>query len=210
MKRYIKSGRTLKSMDPWELREAGWKIVDGGYASGRDDYEAIKKDMIRKYGPNTKIYRDATDTPGLIMYSVYAPIDKVQGSSYDQGRPIRPEFEEQRKTSKAITRRVNYQLALDILNNLSESKKVQLDKMLSRNAALTSSYCCSFGTLRVYKEGFYLTLEATRSQFSVWVYDEDGELVEGRKPNESKLNFLYEQSLNFNQLGESDWAAFVR
>lgn len=118
--------------------------------------------------------------------------------------------EEDARNSKRIARKVNYDIAIDMLNSLSDSKKVQLDNMLSRNAALTSSYCCSFGTLRVYKQGWYLTLEATRSQFSVWMYDNDGEFVEGRKPIESKLDFLYEQSLIFNNLSEHDWAQFVK
>lgn len=199
MKRYIKSGRSLKSMDPWEVEKAGYKCVDSGYASGKADYENVKRKMSEKYGPSVKVYRDSSDTPGLIMYSVYAPIDKVEGAQDDQKR-----------SARRAANRVNYEIAIDMLNNLSESKKVQLDKMLSRNEALTSSYSCSFGTLRVYKEGWYLTLQATRSQFSVWMYDNDGEFVEGRKPIESKLDFLYEQSLIFNHLGESDWASFVK
>lgn len=109
------------------------------------------------------------------------------------------------RESRRRVARVNYSIAMDILENLSDAKKVQLDNMLSRNAALTSSYSCSSGDLRIYKEGFYLTLEATRSSFSVWVYDDDGELIEGRKPSESKLHFLYNQDLTFNQMGETDW-----
>lgn len=118
--------------------------------------------------------------------------------------------DEDKREMRSRTRRVNQEIAIDILRNLSPSKKKQLDNMLSRNAALTSSYSCSFGTLRIYKEGFYLTLEATRSQFSIWVYDNDGELIEGRKPNESKLSFLYSQDLIFNYMGEGDWYKLTR
>ena len=118
-------------------------------------------------------------------------------------KPLSAEQKEMRKASE----RNNQELAYDMLNQLSESKKIQLDKFLSRNEALTSTYGCSFGNLRVYKEGWYLTLDGTRSAFSVWYTDVDGELVEGRKPNESKLHFLYEQDLRFNGV---DWYEMVK
>ena len=113
---------------------------------------------------------------------------------------------EQREMKKQ-TAKNNRELAYDMLENLSDAKKEQLDKFLSRNEALTSTYGCSFGNLRIYKEGFYLILDGTRSQFSVWYYDNDGELVEGRKPIESKLNFLYEEDLRFNGV---DWESMVK
>ena len=118
--------------------------------------------------------------------------------------PTPEQKEMRRKTTKT-----NQALAWDMLENLSDAKKVQLDKFLSRNEALTSTYGCAFGDLRIYKEGWYLTLDGTRSQFSVWYFDNDGDLVEGRKPNENKLSFLYEQDLNFNGLGEDDWRNFT-
>ena len=120
----------------------------------------------------------------------------------------KPMTDEQRKM-RSIARRNNQELAYDMLENLSDAKRIQLDKFLTRNQMLTSSYRCSFGNLRIYKEGWYLTLDGTRSQFSVWYFDNDGELIEGRKPNENKLNFLYEQDLRFNGLGEDDWYGFV-
>lgn len=117
-------------------------------------------------------------------------------------KPLTPEQKEmKRKGSKN-----NQELAYDMLEQLSPEKKIQLDKFLSRNEALTSTYGCSFGNLRVYKEGFYLTLEGTRSQFSVWYTDNDGELIEGRKPVESKLKFLYKDDLRFNGI---DWYQLV-
>ena len=110
---------------------------------------------------------------------------------------------------KKKTKAVNKQIAIDMLENLSPEKKVVLEKTLDRNEALTSTYALPFGNLRIYKEGWYLTCEGTRCQFSVWYFDNDGELVEGRKPAESKLNFLYEESLAFNDLSEDDWHGFV-
>ncbi len=129
----------------------------------------------------------------------------IVSSEYVQPKEFTPE---QRKARKAINR-VNTELAMDMLSNLSDAKKIQLDKMLSRNAALTSSYSCSNVSMRVYKEGFYLKLSATRADFSVWFYDYDGELVEGRKPVESKLHFLYETSIPVNMMSEDDWAELV-
>ena len=103
------------------------------------------------------------------------------------------------------TKQVNKELAIDMLKSLSDSKRAALSKALDRTSALTSTYAFPFGTLRIYKEGWYLTCEGTRSDFSVWFADNDGELVEGRKPSESKLSFLYEESLTFNDLGEDFW-----
>lgn len=117
-------------------------------------------------------------------------------------KPLSPEQKEMRKSGQ----KNNRELAYDMLEQLSDAKKAQLDKFLSRNEALTSTYGCSFGNLRIYKEGWYLTLDGTRSQFSVWYYDNDGELVEGRKPNESTLHFLYEEDLRFNGV---DWESMV-
>ncbi len=112
----------------------------------------------------------------------------------------------EQKAMKKVSQKNNQELAYDMLEQLSDTKKVQLDKFLSRNEALTSTYGCSFGNLRIYKEGWYLTLEGTRSQFSAWFFDNDGELVEGRKPNENKLHFIYEQDLRFNGV---DWEDIV-
>ena len=130
-----------------------------------------------------------------------APVSQVLSENID---------DDWKRDSKRRSAKVNYDIAMEMLRSLSPGKKVQLDKMLSRNAALTSSYSCSAGTLRVYKQGWYLTLNATRSAFSVWMYDNDGEFVEARKPVESKLDFLYEQDLTFNMMGESDWGNLVK
>lgn len=68
--------RMLRSMDPYELRQAGYEIVDSGYARGKEDFEVIKQNLAKKYD-GVKVYRVATDTPGLIMFEAYAPITDV-------------------------------------------------------------------------------------------------------------------------------------
>ena len=73
MKRWIHAAKSLKSMDPYELRQAGYEQVDSGYARNRDDLENIKRDLASKYA-GVRVYRDQTDTPGLLMWSAYAPI----------------------------------------------------------------------------------------------------------------------------------------
>ena len=101
---------------------------------------------------------------------------------------------------------VNKSLVTDMLEALSNSKKAMLAKALERNCYLTSAYVLEHGTLRVYKEGWYLQLFGTKCTISVFFFDNDGVLVEAkRKPNENKLSFLYEESLHFN---ESDFRNF--
>ena len=67
MKRYIRS--TTHRFE--KLLDAGYECVDTGYANGKDDYEYIKEKMLRKYGPDMKMYRAASDTPGLMCYEVW-------------------------------------------------------------------------------------------------------------------------------------------
>lgn len=98
------------------------------------------------------------------------------------------------------TRIINKEIALEILNNLPNRKKEVLVKALNRNFILTSSYVLEQGTLAIYKEGFYLILDGTRVSFSVFAYDNDGKLIiADRKPNDSKLRHLYDDSLNFSE-----------
>lgn len=125
-------------------------------------------------------------------------------------RMIRATSGSDKRKMKQKTKQVNKEIAIDILQSLTPQQKVQLEKALDRNEALTSTFGLPFGTLRVYKEGWYLTCEGTRSQFSAWCSDNDGTLVPGRKPNERTLSFLYEDSLTFNDLSEDDWYDFVR
>ena len=99
----------------------------------------------------------------------------------------------------------NKELVFDMLANMPEQKKNVLHNALQRNYSLTSVWTLSFCKLTVYKEGFLVKLEGTRSQFSVYAKDNDGELEFMRKPAESKLNVLYAES---TQLDESDFENF--
>lgn len=98
-----------------------------------------------------------------------------------------------------MTQKYNHELAIEIIKTLSETKKETLKKALKRNFILTSSYVLSNGKITVYKEGFYLELNGTRSNFSVYANDNDGELEITRKPSENKLHKLYEQFISFNE-----------
>ena len=85
----------------------------------------------------------------------------------------------------------NISIIKDMINNLSEERKITLSKALDRNEILTTVRTLSNQTLVVYKEGWYLKLEGTRSKFFVWAWDNDGEFVVDRKPNENKLSPLF-------------------
>lgn len=102
-------------------------------------------------------------------------------------------------------KRFQENFAGSILEEMPDGKKAVLEKALKRNFYLTSAWIMEFGKIRVYKEGWYLQLFGTRSSFSVWAFDNDGEFIYGRKPHESKLHFLYEASLHFS---ESDFDKF--
>ena len=52
--------------------------------------------------------------------------------------------------------------------------------------------------MHIYKEGFCLELFGTRCRFAVWADDDDSEFIFKRKPKESTLNKIYEQSLRFD------------
>lgn len=74
MKRWIHSATRLSSLDPIEVNKLGYKQVDSGYARDRDDFSRIKQKLSDKYG-EVKMYKVASDTPGLMMYEVYAKIE---------------------------------------------------------------------------------------------------------------------------------------
>jgi len=94
-----------------------------------------------------------------------------------------------RKTSLTKTDR---EIIKDVLMNMPEEKKAQLDKACEINHHLTSTWELEDVTMTAYNEGFYIEFKGTRCGFKVWVYDNDGELVVGRKPVERKLNKLWE------------------
>lgn len=78
-----------------------------------------------------------------------------------------------------------------MLKEMPEAKKQSLRNASRRNGLLTSEYSLEHIYLRIYKEGWYLTMEGCRCQFAVWAFDNDGEFVFGRKPSESKLHHLW-------------------
>lgn len=95
----------------------------------------------------------------------------------------------------------NKKIALEMLSNMPKSKKITLKKAVIRNWDFTSTYALPYGTMTVYKEGFYLRLEGTKCQFSVYASDNDGTLIVlKKKPNEKFLNRLYVDSgLKFSE-----------
>lgn len=89
----------------------------------------------------------------------------------------------------------NKEIALEMLSNIPKSKKITLKKAVMRNWNFTSTYALPYGTMTVYKEGFYLQLEGTKCQFSVYAADDDGTLVVlKKKPAEKFLSRLYRDS----------------
>ena len=94
---------------------------------------------------------------------------------------------------------INYEIATRMLQEMPKEKKSSLNKALDRNLSLTSVRVLSFGEITVYKEGWLLTLQGTRCQFSVFAKDNDGEFEFCRKPTESKLHKLYAENLRFNE-----------
>ena len=99
---------------------------------------------------------------------------------------------------------VNKELVARMLDEMPPAKKESLRKSLTRNSMLTSYYGLSFGTLSVYKEGFYLEFSGTRCAFSVYAQDDDGELRFTRKPNDRNLSLLYRESI-YDTLSFIDW-----
>ncbi len=89
--------------------------------------------------------------------------------------------------------------AFDILREMPGQKKEVLRNALTRNFLLTSVVVLPFGTMRVYKEGWYLTLKGTRCCFSVWAGDNDSGFTFGRKPVENSLHLIYEIDVRFNE-----------
>ena len=96
-----------------------------------------------------------------------------------------------------------------LLAAMPEEKKAVLKNALARNSYFTSAWTLEFGTLTVYKEGWYIELNGTQSGFKVFVLDNDRFDETGtvpfkviRKPVDSKLHPLYQSNLH---LWESDY-----
>ena len=96
-------------------------------------------------------------------------------------------------------KKYNMDITLDILHQMPESKKELLRKALIRNSLLTSAYLLSECTLTIYKEGWLVKLEGTRSTFTVFAKDNDGEFEFIRKPNENKLHKLYTETATLTE-----------
>jgi hypothetical protein len=88
---------------------------------------------------------------------------------------------------------VNRDIAREMLEKMSAEKRNALTNACRRNALLTSFWGLENATLTVYKEGWYLELDGCRAHFAIWCSDNDGELVQGRKPAEKNLNKIYSQ-----------------
>jgi len=99
----------------------------------------------------------------------------------------------------------NRDIVAAMLHEMPETKKTVLVKALQRNLTLTSSWVLSSCTLTVYKEGWLVQLDGTRSSFSVFAKDNDGEFEFIRKPNENKLHKLYDE---WQSMNESDFTEF--
>ena len=83
---------------------------------------------------------------------------------------------------------------------MDEKKRTQYDEACSRVLYLTSHYGMSLYTLLIYKEGWYFTCEGCRTQYTAWAFDNDGEMIIGRKPNENKLHFIWSHTFYNNPI----------
>ena len=81
-----------------------------------------------------------------------------------------------------------------IVEAMPDSKKNALKNACQRNNILTTYYGLGFSELSIYKEGYYWKAEGTRSNFAVFVKDDDGKLSVIRKPKDSKLSYLWGHS----------------
>ena len=88
-----------------------------------------------------------------------------------------------------MDKRFQENFAIDILREMPDHKKQVLCRALDRNEILTSVRIMESGVVRVYKEGWYLTLIGTRCAFRVW----------------AGIRLLYEASLHFNSSDFKDF-----
>ena len=111
---------------------------------------------------------------------------------------------------------MNYQISHNMmkwmLSDMPAEKKAIFDKACTRNMILTSTYGLGDAIITVYKEGWYLQMTGTRCSFSIWAYDNDGELIFARKPKADKLHKLYSDNLIMCKYSEADfyrWASIA-
>lgn len=74
---------------------------------------------------------------------------------------------------------------------MDDKKKYAYEEACARVSYLTSHYGMSRYTLSTYKEGWYFETEGCRTQYKAWAFDNDGEMIIGRKPKEDKLHFIW-------------------
>lgn len=89
---------------------------------------------------------------------------------------------------------VNKELAFIGLKGMSDEKKQVLHNALIRNSILTSCPVLENCFATIYIEGWYFQFKGVRSSFNVYFADNDGEMVQMRKPHESKLHKIYDDS----------------
>lgn len=83
---------------------------------------------------------------------------------------------------------------------MGEKKRTQYRNACERNAHFTSHYGMSKYYLTTYKEGWYFECLGTRTEYQAWAFDNDGEMIIGRKPNKDKLHFIYTYSFADNPI----------
>ena len=71
MKRLIRSSKQFRSLDPYEIKKLSYTFLDSGYVHNKEQFDKLKNEITSKYGPESKVTRRASDTPGLIMYDIY-------------------------------------------------------------------------------------------------------------------------------------------
>lgn len=86
----------------------------------------------------------------------------------------------------------NKNFTIEILMAMPEEKKRMLEKQMERTGYLTTYFGLDYQDVDVYKEGWYIKMDGCQSSFRIWVGDNDGEFVFGkRKPKDSKLSYLH-------------------
>lgn len=96
-------------------------------------------------------------------------------------------FEEKHLEKERLCRSIVQQM----FDAMDDKKKYAYEEACARVCYLTSHYGMSRYTLRTYIEGWYFEAEGCRTRYSVWAFDNDGELIIGKKPKEDKLRFIW-------------------
>lgn len=106
------------------------------------------------------------------------------------------------------TRKFNHDFTIEMLQGMPREKKKVLNNALNRTNYLTSYYGLSLQNVTVYKEGWYIDFEGCRAGFKMWIGDEDGTFVYGKKkPINSKLNRLHSYD---PEIYEADFVEIVK